>query len=90
MQPDSDREDTNALYFIVGGLVVFALVLSFVYFKNGNNLTLTEPAAGTPVTTESTTNNYTIEAPAENEAPVERETNITVTPPAEPTQPPAE
>jgi hypothetical protein len=79
----TDSSDNNTLYFIVGGLVVLALIISFVYMGNNGNLAATEPAAGVPVT-ESTTNNYTIESP--EPAPVERETNITVTPPATETE----
>jgi hypothetical protein len=79
----TDSQDNNTLYFIVGGLVVLALIVSFIYFNNGNNLAATEPAAGIPIT-ESTTNNYTIEAPDEPAPPARSDTNITVNPPAEP------
>jgi hypothetical protein len=38
----TDKDDTNTLYFIVGGLVVLALVFAFIYMGN-NNTDLASP-----------------------------------------------
>jgi hypothetical protein len=61
----TDREDTSSLYFIVGGLVVLALVFAFIYTSNGTpNLApdrIIERTSETkilPGKTESTTTNY--------------------------------
>ena len=51
-----NRDSNNALYFIVGGLVVVVAVIAFLYF-NG------DLGGG------SDTTNVTIEAPATPEAP---------------------
>ncbi len=77
MATNSDQNDTNTLYFIVGGLVVLALIMSFVYLGNENIIARTEPSAGT---TTNTTNNYRLEVPADDTAPAE---NMAATP-AEP------
>lgn len=39
-------DDKNTLYFLVGGLVVVAVVLGVIYWNNDNNPANIEPAAG--------------------------------------------
>lgn len=50
------NESNNTLYFIVGGLVVLALIFGFIYFYTGNpgdrTIAGTSPAAGTASTME--------------------------------------
>ena len=65
----ADDDDSNALYLIVGGLLVVALIFGFVVYGRYNNPANIEPAAGTPsysstvtpgsTTTETTTTNST-------------------------------
>jgi len=49
-------ESNNTLYFIVGGLVVLALIFGFIYFytgePTGRTIAGTSPAAGTTSTLE--------------------------------------
>lgn len=53
--PDSG---SNTLYFIIGGLVVLALIFGFIYMGNSDRInSAIEPASGT--TTSSTTNIFT-------------------------------
>jgi hypothetical protein len=40
-------EDSNALYLVVGGLLVVALIFGFVVYGRYNNPANIEPAAGT-------------------------------------------
>jgi hypothetical protein len=69
-----EKEDSSALYFIVGGLVVLALIFAFIYM--GNNT----PDFGTPdrVVERTTTNNTTeiVPVPATPESTT-TETNTT-------------
>lgn len=56
-----NRSDNNAtLYFIVGGLVVLALLFGFIYFNSGatTGVEKVAPAAGYETTTDRNMNEY--------------------------------
>ncbi|MBI2234507.1 MAG: hypothetical protein HYU57_05920 [Micavibrio aeruginosavorus] len=56
-----NRSDNNAtLYFIVGGLVVLALLFGFIYFNSGSTTGVEQlsPAAGYGTTTDRGMNEY--------------------------------
>lgn len=60
MRDDYERSDITGLYFIVGGLVVFAVVLGFLYMGNRGpaDLGAVTPAAGDSYTVDEGDNTY--------------------------------
>lgn len=64
MSNESERGDIAGLYFIVGGLVVFAVVLGFLFLGNttpGSQLDTMSPAAGDRYSVDEGDTNYYIE-----------------------------
>jgi len=77
IKTQKDRENETTLYFIVGGLVVLAIIFGFIYMKNSGMYSQTTPAAGevsqtaapTPPETNSTTTTTTTTAPPSDATP---------------------